>query len=111
MGFKSWPFLRFLLPLPLAAWATFLALSMATLAPFILAVPATRRPGVGGGVGREALAVVCDQVESSRGLHLIGGRCSAGQGGGLPVSVSRFGLPAVAPPPWAAISSIAGGSS
>lgn len=60
-----------------------------------------------------AVAVVCDQVESSRGLHLIGGRCSAGRGGGLPVavSVSRFGLPAVAPPPWAAISSIAGGSS
>jgi hypothetical protein len=55
--------------------------------------------------------VVCDQVESSRGLHLIGGRCSAGQGRGLPVSVSRFGLPAVAPPPWAAISSIAGGLS
>src|SRR5690348_3903736 len=94
MGFKSWPFRRFLLPLPLAAWATFLALSMATLAPFILAVPATRRrrPGVGGGVGREALGsgVRSGRVVARAAPHRQAVQCRARRGaagGGLCVAV------------------------
>jgi hypothetical protein len=56
IGFRSWPFRRFALPLlPLAACATAFALLMAAFlmsAPFIVGFPATRWPTVGGGVGR-----------------------------------------------------------
>ena len=56
IGFRSWPFRRFALPLlPLAACATAFALLMAAFlmsAPFIVVFPATRWPTVGGGVGR-----------------------------------------------------------
>lgn len=106
MGFRSWPFLRFLPPFPLAACATAFALLMAAFlisAPFIVAFPATRWPWLGGGVGRcgvRSRPVRAQATPHRRAVQEKGFACR----GNTYICRDR---PAVAP---SAISSIAGRS-